>query len=72
MPDGDGRLHLVDLNPFTPDERVDVEPEPAFNAEADVIFRVFTRANPTSGQVITLNNAASLSNSNFNSGNPTR
>jgi len=69
VPDDQGKLHLVDLNPI---KLANVEPEPAFNAEADVIFTLFTRANPTNGQVIIINNAASLAASNFNPANPTR
>jgi hypothetical protein len=66
VPNADGYLHLIDLATY------EVEPETHFNAAADIIFRVFTRRNPTAGQVITLNNAASLSNSNFRSSDPTR
>lgn len=60
MPDGDERLHLVDLNP------IDIqEPEPSF-VEADVFFVLFTRRNPTSGQRIT-STAASINNSQWSS-----
>lgn len=66
IPDSEGRMHLVDLNP------VDMESvEPRSIPEEDVIFILHTRANPTVGQVIT-NNVASIQNSNFNPNNPTR
>lgn len=66
IPDSEGRMHLVDLNP------VDMESvEPRSVPEEDVVFILHTRANPTVGQVIT-NNVASIQNSNFNPNNPTR
>lgn len=65
--DGDGNLHLSALT-----ELEDPTPEAAFNAANDVVFRLFTRRNPTSGQVIHLNNGGSVSGSNFVSGHPTR
>ncbi|CRK89208.1 CLUMA_CG002968, isoform A [Clunio marinus] len=46
IPDGDGRMHLMDLNPIEPIEPV----EPSFNADNDVFFVLFTRRNPTAGQ----------------------
>lgn len=64
--DGDGNMHLSNLHEETP------EINPTFNVNTDVIFRVFTRRNPTAGQVITVGNAASVSNSNFRSSDPTR
>ncbi|XP_062533316.1 pancreatic triacylglycerol lipase-like [Armigeres subalbatus] len=71
VPDANGRLHLVNTNPYNlPD--VEQEPEKRFTAASDTIFRLYTRSNPTMPQVIELNNAASLSNSNFNAANPTR
>ena len=66
VPDSEGKIHAVDLNP------IETEITPAFNPEADIVFLLFTRQNPTSGQRIILNNLASVQNSNFNSANPTR
>ncbi|XP_001652527.2 pancreatic triacylglycerol lipase [Aedes aegypti] len=71
VPDADGRLHLVNVNPYNlpnPEQ----EPEKRFTAATDTVFRLYTRSNPTTPQVIGLNNAASLTNSNFNAANPTR
>lgn len=65
MPDGDGRMHLIDSTPN------DVQIEPFFNAEVDTAFLLFTRSNPTVAQRITWT-AASISGSNFNSAHPTR
>ncbi|EDS41786.1 pancreatic triacylglycerol lipase [Culex quinquefasciatus] len=64
-----GNLHLVNPDPYTV---VDAEMEPLFNAESDIVFRLFTRQNPVHGQVLEWNNPASVLNSNFNPGNPTR
>jgi len=52
-------LHLVDIN------SVDMEAEPAFNAPTDVIIRLWTRQNPTAGQIVTFNNNAQLDSSNY-------
>jgi pimeloyl-ACP methyl ester carboxylesterase len=68
VPDGDGHFHYIDAKSHENEQLV----EPFFNAAADVIFRLFTRRNPTAPQVITFNNAASLSNSQFNAAHPTR
>lgn len=66
MPDAEGKIHIVDLNPL------ESEISPAFNPEADVVFLLFTRQNPTAGQRILFNNLASVRNSNFNPSHPTR
>lgn len=66
VPDTDGNLHLVDIS------AVDAEMEPAFNAPTDVIFRLFTRQNPTAAQTVQLNNNAQLTNSNYNPALQTR
>lgn len=66
IPDSEGRMHLVDLNPMDLDTV-----EPLSVPEDDVVFILNTRANPTVGQVIT-NTVASIQNSNFNPNNPTR
>lgn len=65
-PNSMGKMHLVDLKPT--DEQV----EPMFNPESDIHFLVFTRQNPTAGQRISLNSAASVRLSNFNANHPTR
>lgn len=46
VPDGEGKIHLVDINAG------DVEPEPTFEPSTDVWFILFTRRNPTVGQRI--------------------
>lgn len=66
IPDSEGRMHLVDLNPL------DLESvEPRSVPENDVVFILNTRSNPTVGQIIT-NTLTSIQNSNFNPNNPTR
>lgn len=67
IPDAHGNMHMVDINNYDVDEIV-----PAFNAFNDIVFRLFTRTNPTTPQVITINNNAQLINSNFNVAHPTR
>lgn len=66
MPDTNGILHLIDIN------NVDTENEPLFNAANDVIFRSFTRLNPTISRTVRLRNNADLTSSNFNGNNPSR
>lgn len=66
VPDGSGRMHLMDLDAYQPDDT-----EPFFNADADVFFMLFTQRNPTSGQRIGFD-ADAIRNSNFNSAVPTR
>jgi pimeloyl-ACP methyl ester carboxylesterase len=65
IPDEEGKLHVIDLNP------VEDVVEPAFNPETDTRFVLFTRSNPNSGQVLTTN-ADNIRNSNFNSAWPVR
>lgn len=65
IPDGNGQMILVDINP------IQAEVEPFFNAETDTIFLLFTRINPSFGQRITWN-ANSISGSSFNPNNPVR
>ena len=56
-------MKLVDLNPL------EVEPEPFFNPQTDIIFLLFTRSNPTVGQRITFDmNTVRNSNWNVNNG----
>jgi len=65
IPYAEGKMHLVDLNSFE-------EPiEPNYDAEADVIFILRTRANPA-GEVIHLENLASIQGSSFNAAHETR
>lgn len=66
IPDSEGKMHLVDFDSY------DVAIEPNFVAENDVVFILFTRSNPTSGQIIRINDPSSLTNSNFNPSHPTR
>jgi pancreatic triacylglycerol lipase len=63
--DGEGKMHLLDLNP------VDAEVEPAFDAETDTFFLLFTRDNPTAGQRITWS-LESIEQSPFRRGAPVR
>jgi pimeloyl-ACP methyl ester carboxylesterase len=58
-------MHLLDLNP------VDAEVEPAFDAEADTFFLLFTRSNPTEGQIITWSRD-SIESSHFRRGGQVR
>lgn len=66
VPDTDGNLHLVDIS------AVNMDNEIAWNAQNDIVFRLFTRANPTAAQTVVLNNNAQLQASNYNPANPTR
>jgi pancreatic triacylglycerol lipase len=66
VPDADGTLRMIDLNTY------EAEPEGHFVGVQDMVFILFTRSNPTVGQVIQLNNAGSLAASNFNPAHPTR
>jgi pancreatic triacylglycerol lipase len=66
VPDSVGTFHLIDLSTY------EVEPETRYDAANDMVFILFTNANPTVGQVVNLNDAASLAASNFNPANPTR
>ncbi|XP_070493987.1 pancreatic triacylglycerol lipase-like [Chironomus tepperi] len=65
LSDDTGRMKLVDLNPL------EVEPEPMFNPQTDIIFLLFTRRNPTVGQRITFD-LNTVRNSNWNSNNGVR
>lgn len=66
VPDEDQKLvykHYLDIE----------DPEPfRFNPERDIEYILFTRSNPTTGQILDIGNAASIRNSNFNSRHPTR
>lgn len=65
IPEEDGTWKLVNIHD-------DPEPESFFTPANDIIFSVFTSANPTQGQVIQWNSPASILASNFNAANPTR
>jgi hypothetical protein len=66
VPDGNSRMHLVDLETYKVDES-----EPFFNADSDVFFMLFTQQNPTSGQRLDFN-VDSIRTSDFNPSSPTR
>ncbi|XP_037033399.1 lipase member I-like [Bradysia coprophila] len=59
-------MHLVNI------ASVNSDAEPLFDPVADTHFRLFTRLNPNSGQLIVVNNNAQLAASNFNPALPTR
>ena len=65
LPDSEGLLHLIDLNPF------EELAEPLFVPENDIRFLLYTRQNPATPQIITAD-LASLQNSNFNPNHETR
>lgn len=65
IPDQNGKMHVVDL------KSIEAEVEPAFDAMSDVIFRLFTRQNPTTGQIITFD-MNTVRNSNWNVNNDVR
>lgn len=64
--DGDGNMHLSNLHEEDPTIN------PTWNANSDVIFRLFTARNPTAGQILTVGNAASITNSQFRANEQTR
>lgn len=66
VPDAEGRVHLVDLNPY------ETPVEPLYIPDDDVVFLLYTRSNPTTPQILTHNNLGSITNSNFNPNHPTR
>jgi pancreatic triacylglycerol lipase len=61
-------LHLVNLEAYEEEEWA----TPRFDASQDIIYTLFTRQNPTVGQVLPANNAGVLLASNFNPAHPTR
>lgn len=65
MPDQDGHMHLLDLNP------IELEPEPAFDPNNDIHYLLFTRENPTTAQRITTD-LETVRNSNWNANNGVR
>ena len=64
VPDTEGRMYLADL-------KAETDFVPHFNAETDVFFLLFTRANQNVGQQIG-SNADQIRNSNWVSSRPTR
>lgn len=66
VPDSNGKLHLVDIN------SVDLAMEPQFDAFNDILFHLWTRANPVSHQTIRIHNNAQLDASNFHPQRQTR
>ncbi|XP_055627919.1 pancreatic lipase-related protein 2-like [Toxorhynchites rutilus septentrionalis] len=67
--DDHGNMHLVNPDPYSV---IDADLEPFFNAEADMVFRLFTRRNQFQAQILGLNNPSSVQSSNFNPAHPTR
>jgi hypothetical protein len=65
LPDGDGKMHLIDAKPNS------LEIEPTFNAEIDTGFLLYTRINQITPQRITWD-WNSIMNSNFNPSDPVR
>jgi Lipase len=61
----DNRLHLADLNP------IEIKSAADYNPMSDIIFLLFTRANPLIGQRITFD-MNTVVNSNWNSANNVR
>ncbi|KAG5672839.1 hypothetical protein PVAND_002928 [Polypedilum vanderplanki] len=50
VPNQDGRMHFVDLN------EIEADPEPLFDPARDIVYILFTRRNPTEGQILTEEN----------------
>ncbi len=67
VPDAKGNLHLVDIK--SSDVR---DAAPAFVGMQDMIFRLFTRNNLNTPQIVRINNQADLAASNFNPQHQTR
>lgn len=67
VPDARGKLHLVDIK--SSDVR---EIGPSFVGTRDIVFRMFTRNNPNTPQVVRINNQGDLANSFFNPLHQTR
>lgn len=65
IPDGDGNVHIIDVEPQTE------EIEKLFVPESDTILLLFTRSNPLVPQIIT-RSQASIQGSNYNPNHPTR
>ncbi|XP_046737696.1 pancreatic triacylglycerol lipase-like [Diprion similis] len=67
FPDGKGELHLIDLKAKPEDLSSDV----TRNVNT-ITFNLYTRNNPGTAQILTLNSIASVTGSNFLSSRPTR
>uniref|UniRef100_A0A2A4K4B9 Lipase domain-containing protein n=1 Tax=Heliothis virescens TaxID=7102 RepID=A0A2A4K4B9_HELVI len=67
FPDGEGNMHTVDLQ-AEPDVELlnEIARNPANNQ-----YLLFTRRNPRNSQTLVINNANSITNSNFNAAHPT-
>jgi pancreatic triacylglycerol lipase len=65
VPDAEGRIHLIDLNP------IESSVEPLFNPETEIVFILRTLSN-LEGERIFWNDMNSVRNSNYNPNNPTR
>ncbi|XP_053685626.1 pancreatic triacylglycerol lipase-like [Sabethes cyaneus] len=72
VPHSDGHLHLVNINPYNLPDPDPQEPDRRFIPESDMLFLLFTRANPTSAQFLEIGNPSSIANSHFNPARPTR
>ncbi|XP_053685622.1 pancreatic triacylglycerol lipase-like [Sabethes cyaneus] len=68
IPDGNGFFQLVNIAAYTVPE--DDSVQPLFNPTEDIIYRLFTRSNPTEAQILT--DEASIQDSYFNPEHPTR
>lgn len=67
VPDDKGKLHLVDIKSSGV-----TEVGPAFVGTRDIVFRLYTRSNPNTAQVIRIGNQGDLANSFFNPTHQTR
>lgn len=65
IPDGDGKVHLIDIRPNFE------EIENLFDAENDMRFLLYTRLNSNQAQQVTTTRE-SIANSNFNPRHPVR
>lgn len=68
MLDAEGNVHLVDKTEIVSDPEIST----FFDARTDVVFNLYTRNNRASPQILRLNDANSVRNSNFAAGKPTR
>lgn len=68
IPDGDGKLHLIDLNTYQADEPERIQA--AWNAENDVFFVLATIRNRNGARVNI--DANQIRNNGFNAGAPVR
>ncbi|XP_058832390.1 pancreatic triacylglycerol lipase-like [Topomyia yanbarensis] len=72
VPNSEGYLHLVNINPYNLPELDPNKPEHMFTPENDMVFRLFTRSNPTEPQILSIGNPSSITGSNFNAAHRTR